>query len=365
LDSPTPKTRKRTLVLVIAAAIAGILLVLYAWHLPPFHGGIETTENAYVRGSITVIAPKVDGYVAEVSVQDFAAVAAGQVLVRLDDRNYLQKLAQARANSAAQEANLANVAQARRVREVAIASAEAAMLTAQAQRINADAQLLRTRADQRRADALVGDGSVSQREHDQTEGMLRQAEASQKQALAVVQQARAGIAAAQQDLQSVIVNRRVVEAAVESAKAAVLLAEIDLDNTRVKAPRAGIVGEVGVKLGQYVTPGTQLVSLVPSQVWVIANFKEAQMARMAEGQAVRLRVDALADAELTGQVERIAPATGSEFSVIRTDNATGNFTKIPQRLPVRISVDPRQALAARLRPGMSVFVKVNTDGASP
>ena len=355
----------RTTLLALGLALAGILLVLYAWRLPPFHSAVEVTENAYVRGSVTVIAPKVDGYVAEVLVQDFAAVQAGQVLVQLDDRNYLQRVAQARANLAATQANLDNVAQARRVREAGVANANATIATALAQQVNAGAQLSRTEADQRRAEALVPDGSISQRERDQTEGLLRQAEASRKQAEAAILQARAGHAAAQQDLRAVIVNRRSVEASVEAAHAALRLAEIDLENTRIRAPRDGHIGEVGVKLGQYVTPGTQLMALVPPQVWVVANFKEAQTAHMREGQSARFTVDGLGDAELKGIVERISPATGSEFSVIRADNATGNFTKVPQRLPVRIAVDMQDSLVARLRPGMSVIAKVDTHKAAP
>jgi multidrug resistance efflux pump len=350
---------------VIATTIAGVLLVLYVWRLPPFRTRIESTENAYVRGNITVIAPKVDGYVAEVLVQDFVAVKAGQVLVRLDDRNYRQRLEQARATLAAQQANLANVVQSRRIREANIASANAAIATAQAQLTNTDAQLARTRTDDRRVGKLVRDGSVSQRERDQAEGALRQAEAAHKQAQAAIQQTRASFGAAEEERRSVIVNREAVAAAVEGARAAVQLAQIDLDNTVIRAPRDGHVGEIGVKLGQYVTPGTQLLALVPAQVWVVANFKESQTALMQPGQSATLRVDALADSELKGHVERIAPATGSEFSVIRPDNATGNFTKIAQRLPVRISVDADQAIADRLRPGMSVLVRVDTRNARP
>jgi multidrug resistance efflux pump len=356
----SPKRTKIATFGIAMVAIVGVLMVLYAWRLPPFRGHTESTENAYVRGSITVIAPKVDGYVAEVLVQDFAEVAQGQVLVRLDDRNYLQKLAQAKASLAAQQANLANVLQARRAREAGIASAEALVSTAQAQQVNADAQLARTQADQRRADALATDGSVSLRERDQTEGLLRAAEATHKQSGASMLQARAALAASRQDLQSVIVNRRVIEANVEAAQAVVQLAEIDLENTKIRAPRAGAVGEVGVKLGQYVTPGTQLLALVPEQIWVVANFKEAQTAHMTAGQPVTLRIDALPDSEFKGIIERISPATGSEFSVIRADNATGNFTKIAQRLPVRISVESHQPLAERLRPGMSVVARVDT-----
>ena len=179
-------------------------------------------------------------------------------------------------------------------------------------------------------------------------------------ALATIRQATATHAAAREDVVAVVVNRRAIEANVEAARAAVRLAEIDLENTRIRAPRDGQVGEIGVKLGQYATPGTQLLALVPEQVWVRANFKESQTARMQPGQQAVLRFDALENAKLRGRVERISPATGSEFSVIRPDNATGNFTKIAQRLPVRIRIDEQQPLAMRLRPGMSVVVHIDT-----
>ena len=354
--------RSRGTWIVLAATLVCVGLVLYAWRLPPFRTGTETTENAYVRGMVTIVAPKVDGYVAEVDVQDYMAVKAGDVIVKLDDRIYRQKLEQARSALAAQEANLANTAQARLSREAAIGNTQAQIAGAQAQVLNARAQLTRAQADMRRATPLAQDGSLSQRERDQTEAALHQAEAAMKQAEATALQTQAGRAVATQDLRTVVVNRNAVEAAVDSARAAVRLAEIDLENTQIRAPRDGHVGEVGVKLGQYVTPGTQLMAVVPAQVWVVANFKEAQTARMASGQIAHFHVDALANAQLTGHVERIAPATGSEFSVIKQDNATGNFTKIPQRLSVRIAVDPDQAAAQHLRPGMSVVVNVDTQG---
>lgn len=352
--------RARGTWIVLIATLLCVGLVLYAWRLPPFRTGTETTENAYVRGMVTIVAPKVDGYVAEVTVQDYMAVKAGDVLVKLDDRIYRQRLEQARSALAAQEANLANTAQARASREAAIGSSQAQIASAQAQLMNARAQLARAQSDMRRATPLAQDGSLSQRERDQTEAALHQAEATVKQAEAAALQTQAGKAVATQDLRTVVVNRDAVGAAVESARAAVRLAEIDVDNTQIRAPRDGHVGEVGVKLGQYVTPGTQLMAVVPAQVWIVANFKEAQTARMAPGQPARFHVDALADAQLTGHVERLSPATGSEFSVIKQDNATGNFTKIPQRLAVRIAIDADQPIAERLRPGMSVVVNVDT-----
>ncbi|MBW8810613.1 MAG: HlyD family secretion protein [Lysobacter sp.] len=313
-----------------------------------------------MRGSITVVAPKVDGYVTAVLVQDFSAVKAGQVLVKLDDRIYAAKLAQARAALAVQRTNLANIEPSRKSREANVASARAQRITADAQLVNATAQLDRSTIDRRRADALVSDGSISERERDQTEGLLRQAEAAHRQASAVTEQASALEEAARQEVIAVGGNRQALESAVEASQAQVRLAEIDLENTQVKAPRDGVVGEVGVKLGQYVTPGMQLMALVPAQIWVIANFKESQTARICVGEAASMTIDAIPGVEMKGAVERLSPATGSEFSVIRTDNATGNFTKIPQRLPVRIRIDPADPRITRMRPGMSVIVAVDT-----
>ncbi|WP_460829790.1 HlyD family secretion protein, partial [Massilia agilis] len=173
-------------------------------------------------------------------------------------------------------------------------------------------------------------------------------------------QARAALGIARQNFTSVGVNRASLEAAVAGARAAVRLAEIDLSNTRIVAPRDGQLGQVSVRLGAYVNAGTQLTALVPPQLWVIANMKETQMANVRLGQPVTFTVDALDSARLRGHVERISPATGSEFAVLPPDNATGNYVKIAQRIPVRISVDPGQQLAARLRPGMSVVASIDT-----
>ena len=357
-----PIARAKIIPIAVAAVAftAALLLALHAWRLPPFASAVEATDDAYVRGDVTIVAPKVDGYVAAVSIRDFERVVAGQAVVRLDDRNYRHKLEQAKGNLRLQESNLANLEQTSRAKKAAVASAVAQIASAQAQAFNARAQLERAVADMRRVDHLVADGSLSQRERDQTLAALRQSESAVRQGDAAVAQTHAGHAAAEQEFHAVAVNRQALEGSVEAARAAGRLAEFDLENTVVRAPRDGRVGEVGVKLGQYVVPGTQLMAVVPQKVWVIANFKERQTARMAAGQSATLRVDALPDAKLIGRVERISPATGSEFSVIKPDNATGNFTKVPQRLLVRITLDEGQPLADRLRPGMSVVASVDT-----
>jgi len=342
-----PPERGRGVVIAIAmiAAVA-VLAILYAWQLPPFAGFSEQTDNAYVRGRVTIISPQVSGYVTGVAVQDFAEVKAGQLLARIDDRIYAARVAQARANLAAQEAALANSAQAQRSREVATASQDAAIA-------NAGAQLVRAEADMRRADALVADGSISARERDQTRATLLAARAA-------LRQAEAARAIGTQDVRTVVVARGGLEAAVEGAKAQLRLAQVDYDNSFIRAPVDGQLSEIGVRDGAFVTAGTQLMFLVPHDAWVVANYKETQTRDMRVGQRASFRVDALGGAKLTGRVENISPAAGSEFAVLKADNATGNFVKVAQRIAVRIRIDPGQDLARRLRPGMSVEAKIHT-----
>jgi multidrug resistance efflux pump len=331
---------------LLVLAVGGIAAVLAAWRLPPFSTAVQSTDNAYVRGRTTVISPQVSGYVAAVLVRDFEEVRAGQPLVQVDDRIYRQRVDQAAAQVAAAQATLANARQTARSREASLGAQTAAVA-------NAQAQLLRARADMARVNDLIRDGSVSLRERDQTLAAERQAEAG-------VRQAQAARAIAGEDIRTVAVGRGGQQAGVAGAEAARRLAAIDLANTVIRAPEAGRLSEVGVRTGQYVTAGSQLMFLVPAETWVIANFKEAQTARIRVGQPASFTVDAFGGERLTGRVERISPAAGSEFAVLKPDNATGNFTKVPQRIAVRIRIDPGQPLARRLRAGMSVEAQVDT-----
>ncbi len=341
-----PARGARTTAAIAVLAIVAILAILWAWNLPPFGGGAEVTDNAYVRGRTAVIAPQVSGYVDAVLVHDYDQVRSGQILVRIDDRIYRARVAQAQATLAAQVAALANSDQAH-------ASRSAALLGQTAGVTNARAQLLRSRADMARVDELVQDGSVSIRERDQTSAALTQVEAQ-------LRQAEAGEQIASQDVRTVDVGRDGLKAQVDAARAQLQLAMIDLDHTVIRAPEAGQLGEVAVRLGQYVTNGTQLFALVPPDRWVIANYKEDQTAHMAADEPARFTVDALDGASFKGHVDQLSPAAGSEFSVLKPDNATGNFVKVPQRIGVRIVLDPNQPDAARLRPGMSVEAHVDT-----
>ncbi|WP_312593553.1 HlyD family secretion protein [Stutzerimonas nitrititolerans] len=346
-DPPkTIKPSRRSVALMALVALVGVVAILYAWQLWPFSGGVAVTENAYIRGQITVLAPQVNGYVTEVLVQDFEEVIRGQPLVRIDDRQYRQLVEQRRAELAAQRFQLENL-------EQTLASNRATLASRRAELSAVEAELQRALADERRVNELAERGSVSIRERDQIRATARAAGAN-------VKQGQAAIAIAEQTLKASEVSRGGLQAQVEIAQAALKRARIDLDNTAIEAPRDGRVSEVTVRQGQYVAAGTQLLYLVPEQLWVIANYKETQTFAMRSGQPVTIEVDALDGARLRGRVQRMAPATGSEFAVLRPDNATGNFTKVVQRIPVRISIDPDQPLSERLRPGLSVITSVDT-----
>ena len=264
-----------------AIGIVGVLVILYAWQLPPFTRHAQFTDNAYVRGQTTFISPQVNGYITEVKVQDFVQVKKGDLLLQIDDRIYRQRVHQAEAQLAMKIAALNNNLQQRKSAEATIAKNDAALK-------NARAQSLKSQADLKRVKELTADGSLSIRERDA-------ALASAAQGSADIDQAKAALEMSRQDLQTVIVNRGALEADVENAKAALELelAQIDLQNTRIVAPRDGQLGQIAVRLGAYVTAGTHLTTLVPPQHWVIANIKETQLAELRVGQPVKFTVDAL------------------------------------------------------------------------
>lgn len=330
----------------LAIGLAGVLLLLYAWHLPPFRAAEPTTENAYIRGKVTTVAPQVSGYVAAVDVTDFQPVKAGDAIARIDDRIARQKLAQA-------DAQLAAARAAMEVANQSVASAEAVVRADRAGVDSARSALTTARTGWNRARELRTRGVASQSAAEQSDLALRQAEAAVTQAEAQLDVQREAVKSARAALQS----RR---ADIASAQAAVELARIELDNTVIRAPADGRLGQVAVRVGQYVTPGTALVSHVGRDVWIIANFKETSLTGLLPGEAVRFTVDAMRHRAFAGRVESFSPATASEYSLLAGTNATGNFTKIAQRLPVRISIDPGQQMAEHLRPGMSVVVHVDT-----
>lgn len=252
-DPPkTIKPSRRSVFLMVLVALAGVLAILYAWQLWPFSGHVAVTENAYVRGQITVLAPQVNGYVTDVLVQDFEQVTEGQPLVQIDDRQYRQLVEQRRAELAARRFDLDNLQQ-------TLASNRATLASRRAELSAAEAELQRIRSDEKRVNELAERGSVSIREREQIRATAR-ADSAQ------VQQARAAIAIAEQTLKASEVSRGGLQAQVEIAEANLQRAQIDLDNTVIHAPRDGQVSEVTVRQGQYVAAGSQLLYLVPDQL---------------------------------------------------------------------------------------------------
>ena len=350
--SPPKKGLLVSAVIVLLAIIA-VLAILAAWQLPPFGSTRAATDDAYVQGLTTSVAPQVSGYITKVLVADFAQVKRAQLLLLIDDSSYRAQVEEAKASLAVQIAQLANNTQ-------SIASARASLQGKRATLESAKAQYLVASADLRRANALVGDGSISAREHDQTVGEYAEQ-------LASLHQAQADVQIAEQNVLSAEVQTGELEAEVQEASAKLDQAQIDLGHTRIYAPDNGQLSEVAVHVGSFVSSGVELFSLVPPDHWVIASYKEAQTHDVYVGQRASFTVDALAGHRFDGFVERISPATDAEFALLKPDNATGNFVKVPQRIDVRIAIPDNQPLVGRLRPGMSVEVFIDTasGGGSP
>ncbi|HEV7283289.1 MAG TPA: HlyD family secretion protein [Kaistia sp.] len=310
---------------------------------------IEATDNAYVRGDIVAIAPKVPGYIVKVAVRDNQMVEAGDVLFRIDPEDYEVKRAQAAAGLSAALAAKASLAEERALQETLIAEAEAGLAAAHAEATRAE-------RDRQRADKLVAGGWTTQQRHDTAVAVEARARAS-------VTQAEAGLAARRQRLAVIDAEAVRLDAAIEQATAQLRLAEIALNDAVVRAPVAGVVGNRHVEVGHYARPGAPLLSIVVSEeVWVVANFKETQLGRLAPGQAVAVRVDTFGDQEIAGRIDSLAPASGAEFSLLPPDNATGNFVRVVQRIPVKIILDEQAIAQAGLRPGMSAEVRIDTRG---
>ena len=324
------------LVALVAAAVIG-----YAVYWFSTGRYIESTENAYVEADIAVIAPRVAGYIRTVHVADNQPVRQGDVLVTLEDTDYRAHLAAAEAQLSAGRSAIGTAEAMTASRSAAIREAEAALAAAQA-------EALRAETDRARLAKLLADGFVSRQRYD-----VAVAEAASRRA--AVAQARATVAAARSGVSGATSERSTAAASSRAAAAEAEAARYELENTVIRAPIDGVVGNRFARVGQYVRPGQQLMAVVPvAQVYVVANFKETQVARMTPGQPVEIAVDAYPDREVRGHVESLSPAAGSRFSILPPENATGNFTKIVQRLPIKITLDRPLPPDMRLFPGMSV-----------
>jgi len=308
---------------------------------------IETTDDAYVGGDVSELAPQVSGLVAQMAVTDNETVHTGQLLVQLDDRPYRAALAQANGNVAGAQAGLANLAATDILQRAVIAEAQADI-------VSADAATGLALANQARYARLAASAAGTVQD-------AQTARATYQQDAAAAQKARAALAAETARLGVIETQKAQAQATLAAAEAARDAAQLNEDYTQIRAPFDGVVGDRAAHAGEYEAAGTALLSLVPTHgLWVDANFKEDQLARMQPGQFVQISADVAPWVKITGHVGSLAPASGAVFSILPAENATGNFTKIVQRVPVRILLDGNAANLGLLRPGLSVTASVNT-----
>jgi membrane fusion protein (multidrug efflux system) len=327
------------------AVLAGAGMFGYDWWTTGRF--MESTDNAYVEADISVISPKVEGYVREVRTAENQLVKAGDVLVTIGDADYAAKLAEAAATVEARRAAIGSIDSKLQLERSLIESAAATLESANADRA-------RVAKDLERYQQLLSNDHVSRRNYDLAVADMRKGDAA-------VLKAEAALAAERQQIAVLEASRKEAQAALHQAEAALETARLNLENTVIRAPVDGVVGNRGVQVGQYVRAGTQLLSVVPlPDVHVVANFKETQLEAMRPGQTVEITIDAFPSTVLHGRVESFAPASGSQFSLLPPENATGNFTKIVQRVPVRVAIPRDNPLAGLLRPGLSVEAAVDT-----
>jgi membrane fusion protein, multidrug efflux system len=347
--APWPVWRRLAIPLVaVTAAFIFIAIATLRWDVWVGAATVQTTDDAYVRADISRLASRVAGEVLTVAVTDFQRVKAGDLLIQIDPADYQAQVAQAEAGVGGAKAALDNLANQVELQYATIAQAEA-------QRVSALAIETETQEEEVRQQSL---------EHTDagTRQKLEQAVAAYAKAQADVKASAAIIAAQRHQLEVLGGTKQQRAADLLGAQAALAAAKLRLGYTRIVAPFDGIVSERQVQPHDYVNIGSSLINVVPlPNVYVIANYKETQLTRVKPGQAVDIEVDTFSDQALHGRVERISPASGSQFALLPPDNATGNFTKVVQRIPVRIELDPGQPLLERLLPGMSATTRIHTD----
>ena len=368
--------KRSTVIPIIVLGVAALLLFLIAgrWTLWQGNRSDQKTDDAYVRADQTPLSTRVSSTVRAVNVGDFQAVQAGQVLVELNDEDYRAVLAQAEAALAASEAQYATSQSAKKVSDAkvlaaqtTVSQAQAALAAAQGGVDSSKADVVRTGLELDRQNALLAEKATTRQRYEAAQadsqrfsGMLVAQRAALDKASAGIESSQAGLVAERSARRALDVQDNVYRADIEAKKAAVQVAKVNLGYTRITAPVAGIVGERKVLPGQLVTPGMQVLQLVQGDVWLLANFRETQLTNMQPGDRADIRIDAFPGVLLHGKVAEIAPASGSQFALLPPDNATGNFTKVVQRIPVKIVLDPDHPLKDRLRPGFSASVTVNT-----
>jgi membrane fusion protein, multidrug efflux system len=349
-DAATPRRKAPRFLLPagIALLVVGLAALIYWWLVGRF---IQSTDDAYLQADSMTVAPKVSGYVTDVYVGDNVSVKAGDPLVRLDGRQYQAAFDQAAATIDARKADIARA-------QAGIAQQQAAIEQARAQLLVAQVSARHAEDEVRRYTPLARTGAES---GDQMSVLI----SNRDQAQATVVADKAALDQAQSKVADLNAQIAQAHAQLEAAQASAKQSQLDLQDTLVRSSLAGRVGDRTVRVGQYAQPGTRLMTVVPVQgIYLTANFKETQIGRMRAGQSAKIHVDALPDADLHGVVDSFAPGTGSQFALLPPENATGNFTKIVQRVPVRIRLDTDAQTRALLVPGLSVTVDVDTRGSA-
>jgi membrane fusion protein, multidrug efflux system len=360
-NGTTPKQRRLQGLRWFYPAVRIVGLVAAAWlvwyvaaHWNRWTGAarLELTDDAFVTGDVTPLSARVSGNIKEVAVDDFQAVHRGDLIAVIDPSDYEAQRALAEANLVAAQATLANLASQRDVQNALIRQAGATI-----EATDADVHRYELEA-KRQHDLLKTDIAGTPQAVEQADANFKRVAAQRLLNVAQLDQQKALLAA-------IDVQEKQLHAQISAAEAQLTLASDNLGYTRIFSPADGLVGQRQVRQGQFVNVGTQVIAVVPlPNIWVIANFKETQMTNIRAGQPARIAVDAFPDLTLTGHVENWSPGTGSTFALLPPDNATGNFTKVVQRIPVKIVLDKHSALGVLVRPGMSVEATVDT-GASP
>jgi membrane fusion protein, multidrug efflux system len=342
---PSRQTIKRgALGLAVALGIAGITDFGYGYLTTGRY--LESTDDAYVKADSTIVSPKVSGYLAEVLVGDNQPVKAGQLLARIDDRDFRTALNQANADVTGAEAAVRNL-------DAQIALQQPLIEQGTADIAAAEANLQFATEEQARYDGLMKSGSGTVQRAQQTDAALREKTAQ-------LQHGKSGLLAARRKVDVLVTDRAKAVAQLDHTRAVEAQAALNLSYTQISAPVDGTVGARTLRVGQFVQAGTQLMAVVPlDAVYVVANFKETQLTHVRDGQPVEIEIDSFHGTRLKGHVDSLSPASGLEFALLPPDNATGNFTKIVQRVPVKIVLDDHN-LTGLLRPGMSAEPTIDT-----
>jgi membrane fusion protein (multidrug efflux system) len=363
---------------VVTLAVAGGLFYTIDGCWTSWEGGHaeQRTNDAYVRADLTPLSTRISGTVRKMEVNDYEAVQPGQLLVQLEDQDYAAVLAEDRAALAGAEAQLEDNQSAKKIQDSKIENAETGVVQATAALNSAKAgvaavrpEVERTELERKREQALLASKATTHQElegavanADQYAGLLESRQADLAKAQGALDSSLSTVEAAKRERAALDTKDAVYRADIKAKQAAIVVAEVNLAYTRIVAPTAGAVGERHVFEGQLVAPGQQVLDLVKGDVWIQANYQETQLTHMQKGDVADITIDTFPGVVLHGKVAEISPASGSQFALLPPDNATGNFTKVVQRIPVKIVLDPNHPLKDRLRPGFSAEVTVHVSG---